>query len=62
MLEITFKNGNTVTYGDDSFTDYSYQGAVFVVINKMQWIGIYNMDMIAFIEYKQPEGGGADEL
>lgn len=61
MLEITFKNGNTVTYEDDSFTDYSYQGAVFVVINKMQWIGIYSMDMIAFIEYKQPEGGGADE-
>ena len=53
MLEITFKNGNVVTYDADSYTDYSYQGAVFVVIKKMQWIGIYNMDMIAFIEYKE---------
>ena len=53
MLEITFKNGNTITYDAASYTDYSYQGAVFVVIKKMQWIGIYNMDMIACIEYKE---------
>jgi hypothetical protein len=53
MLEITFKNGNTVTYKPESFTDYSYQGAVFVVIKDSQWIGIYSMDMIAFIEYKE---------
>lgn len=58
MLEITMKNGNTITYDADSFTDYSYQGAVFVVIRNCQWIGIYNMNMIAFIEYK--DGGGAE--
>lgn len=53
MLEITFKNGNTVTYKAESFTDYSYQGEVFVVIKGNQWIGIYSMDMIAFIEFKE---------
>ena len=57
MLEITMKNGNIITYEADSYTDYSYQGAVFVVMKDHQWIGIYSMDMIAFIEYK---GGGEE--
>lgn len=56
MLEITMKNGNIITYDEESYTDYSYQGAVFVVMKKHQWIGIYSMDMIAFIEYKGGEG------
>ena len=56
MLEITMKNGNIITYDADSYTDYSYQGAVFVVMKDHQWIGIYSMDMIAFIEYKGGEG------
>ncbi len=53
MLEITFKNGNTVTYKAESFTDYSYLGEVFVVIKDDKWIGFYSMDMIAFIEFKE---------
>lgn len=51
MLRIVFKNGEIVKYKKKEFTDYYYDKVCFVVINKKQWVGIYNLDCIAAIEY-----------
>ena len=51
MLKICFKNGEIKKYKHKEYTDYYYDGKVFVVIRKKQWIGIYNLDCIATVEY-----------
>ncbi len=53
MLKIVFKNGETKKYKPDEFTDYYYDRKVFVVLKKKQWIGIYNIDCVASVEYKE---------
>lgn len=49
-LRIVFKDGNEKKYKSKEFTDYWYDGNVFVVIRKKQWVGVYNMDCIAAVE------------
>lgn len=51
MLRIVFKDSEVKEYKENEYTDYTYDGKVFVVINNKQWIGIYNMDAVATIEY-----------
>ena len=55
MIKIVFKDGSTRKYKKNDFTDYYYDKKVFVVINKKQWIGVYNIDCIATVEYKKKE-------
>lgn len=55
MLTIEFKDGNFKSYSEDDFTDYEYRKEVFVVMKNVQWIGIYSMDCIRAIEYKEVE-------
>ena len=50
MIEITFKNGEVTQYKRSEYTDYSYDGKCFIVINNMQWVGIYNLDCIESVE------------
>ena len=52
MLKIVFKDGNIKKYKPKEYTDYYYDKKVFVVIKKKQWIGIYNIDCIATVEYE----------
>ena len=53
MIEIAFKNGNFISYKPEEYTDYKYDGKVFVVIYDKQWIGLYNMDYIMYIEIER---------
>lgn len=46
MIKITFKNGCTCKWKKKEWTDYKYDGKCFIVINKAQWVGIYNLDSI----------------
>lgn len=59
MLRIVFKDDEIKEYEENEYTDYHYDGKVFVVINDKQWIGIYNIDVIAAVEYKK---GRYDEV
>lgn len=45
MIKITLKNGNVVKW-KKKWTDYKYDGKCFIIIDKEQWVGIYNMDSI----------------
>lgn len=49
-LVIKFKDGEYAKYKPDEYTDYYYDKVCFVVIRDKQWIGIYNIDEIKWIE------------
>lgn len=49
MIKIILKNGDVCTYKPDSYTEYKYDRKYFVIINKNQWIGLYNLDCIEYI-------------
>ena len=51
-LEITFKSGDTVVYGEGEWDDYSYDGNAGRVKNNGAWIGIYNFDNVFCVELK----------
>lgn len=51
MLRIVYKNGEVISYPEDSYTDYSYDSKCFIVLKDKQWIGMYNMDCISNIEF-----------
>ena len=50
MIEIVFKNGDMANYKPEDYTDYKYDGKYFIVIYERQWIGVYNLDCIEYIE------------
>lgn len=52
MIRIVLKNGCVVKWKKKQWTDYEYDGKCFVVINKKQWVGIYNMDNIISVTVK----------
>ena len=52
MIRIVFKNGEVIKWKRKDFTDYTYDRKCFIVIRKKQWVGIYNLDCIATIEYR----------
>lgn len=53
MLIITYKDGEAITYDEDKYTDYSYDSRCFIVIRGQRWIGIYNMDCVSSIEFRE---------
>jgi hypothetical protein len=52
-IEITFKNGDTISYGKGEWDDYGYDGKAVMVKQKGAWIGIYNFDQIFCVELKE---------
>lgn len=51
-IEITFKSGETISYGKGEWDDYSYDGNAIIVKRKGAWIGIYNFDHVFCVELK----------
>lgn len=47
---IVFKNGEICHYKPDEYDDYQYDKKCFIVIKDKQWIGIYNLDDIRYVE------------
>lgn len=55
MIEIVFKNGDMAHYKPSDYTDYKYDGKYFIVIYEKQWIGLYNLDSIEYVEISRTE-------
>jgi hypothetical protein len=55
-LEITFKSGETITYKEGEWDDYSYDGKSVAVKKSCTWVGIYNFDNVFCVELKKREG------
>lgn len=51
-LQITFKSGDTITYSEGEWDDYSYDGKAISVKKNGAWVGIYNFDHIFSIELR----------
>lgn len=51
MITIKFKNGqsNVVTWSEDSYDDYMYDGKYFIIMKRTQWVGFYNLDSLDYI-------------
>lgn len=49
-ITIDFKNGEICHYKPDEYTDYYYDKKYFIVIKDKQWIGLYNLDEIRYVE------------
>ena len=52
-IEITFKNGDTISYGKGEWDDYGYDGKAVMVKQKGAWIGIYNFTDVFCVELKE---------
>ena len=52
-LEITFKSGETITYSNGEWDDYSYDGKSVAVKKSGAWVGLYNFDNVFCVELKQ---------
>lgn len=52
-IEITFKSGETISYGKDEWDDYAYDGKAVIVKQKGAWIGIYNFNDVFCVELKE---------
>lgn len=51
-IEITFKSGETISYGKGEWDDYAYDGKAVIVKKNSTWIGIYNFDDVFCVELK----------
>lgn len=49
MINITLKNGNVVTWKESEYTDYAYDGKMFIVVKEHVRVGFYNVDNIISI-------------
>ena len=49
-ITIVFKNGEVCHYSPSEYTDYQYDGKYLIVIHESQWIGMYNLKEIRYIE------------
>ena len=52
-IEITFKSGETISYGKGEWDDYAYDGKAIIVKQKGAWIGIYNFEHVFCVELKE---------
>lgn len=63
MIKITMTNGNVVTWGEEAYTDYKYDGKFFIIIQDEQWVGFYNLDhvfsIVAINDSGKPEKNGS---
>ena len=39
-------NGSYIRWDKEQYTDYMYDGKVFVIIKDSQWVGIYNINQV----------------
>ncbi len=53
MIKVVFRNGNVVKWKKNQWTDYKYDGKCFIIIDKKQWVGIYNIDSIISVIIKK---------
>jgi len=53
MLKITFQDGDIVYWGEEEFDEYRYDGTLFIVIKGKQWVGLYNIDCIHSVVYRE---------
>ena len=49
-ITIKFNNGEICHYKPIEYTDYDYDKKFFIVIRNKQWIGLYNLDEIRYVE------------
>ena len=52
-IEITFKSGETISYGKGEWDDYAYDGNAVIVKLKGAYIGIYNFSSVFCVELKE---------
>ena len=52
MIKIVFKNGCIVKWKKKEWTDYKYDGKLFIVIKNGEWVGFYNIDSIVSVIVK----------
>ena len=52
-IEITFKSGETISYGKGEWDDYAYDGKAVIVKKNGAWIGIYNFNDVFCVELKE---------
>jgi len=52
-IEITFRGGETISYGKGEWDDYAYDGKAVIVKKNGAWIGIYNFDDVFCVELKE---------
>ena len=55
MIQIGLKTGDLVTYTDDQYTTYNYDGKTFAVINGSDLLSLFNIDAITVVQIKKPE-------
>lgn len=53
MLEITRANENVDRWSDAEYTDYTYDGRLFIVSKGVRTVGIYNLDHVVSIILKE---------
>lgn len=54
VIFISYQNGDVRIVYEDEWSDYSYDGKCFIVKNgDGEWVGIYNMDVIAAIQVRE---------
>lgn len=51
-IEITFKSGETISYGKGEWDDYAFDGKAVIVKKNGAWVGIYNFDNVFCVELK----------
>lgn len=51
-IQITFKSGNTVSFGSEEWDDYSYDGKSIAVKKSGAWIAIYNFADVFSVELR----------
>lgn len=52
MIRIVFKSGSVAKWKKKEYTDYKYDGKVFIIIKDEQWVGFYNMDSVVSVIIK----------
>ena len=57
MIQITMTNGTYICWKKEQYTDYMYDGKVFVVIKGSQLVGIYNIGHVREIRVDAQKGG-----
>jgi len=49
MIKITMANSDVVTWGEEAYTDYKYDGKFFIIMQDEQWVGFYNLNHVISI-------------
>jgi hypothetical protein len=58
MLEINLKNGVKVLWKNNEFDDYEYDGKVLIIYKMHRLIGMYNVNNIISVIYKNENKNG----